>query len=42
MSGVSRTLALTPNESMKRSSLTVIFFACAKQLPVAVGRLSWC
>jgi len=34
-------LALRPNESMKRTSLTVIFFAFAQKLPAAVGRLSW-
>ena len=33
---------LTPNESMKRTSLTVTFFACAKKVPAAIGRLSWC
>jgi hypothetical protein len=29
-----------PNEAMKRTSLSIIFFACAKKPPPAVGRLS--
>jgi hypothetical protein len=32
---------MTPNQAMKRTSLTVIFFACAKKPPAVVGRLSW-
>jgi len=35
-------LRLTPNESMKRASLTVIFFTCARKLPAAVGHSTWC
>jgi len=33
---------LTPDALMKRTALTVIFFAFAEKLAVAAGRLSWC
>jgi len=33
---------ITPNKAMKQTSLTVTFFACAKNSPASVGRLSWC
>ncbi len=31
---------LTPDKAMQRTSLRTPFFACAKKLPPAIGRLS--
>ena len=35
-----KSIALTPNKAMKRTSLPVTSFACAKEPPATVGRLS--
>jgi len=38
---ISKHQVQTPNDSMKRTSLPVTSFACAKESPATVGRLSW-